>query len=124
MPGMKIGIKRVFEPADFENDGCRVLVDRLWPRGLTRQQLPHDLWLKQIAPSPALRKWFAHDPAHWNEFQQRYRAELAVNPAIQTLLDIASRQNLTLLYAARDPTCNHARVLCDYLLAQHGDQPK
>ncbi len=119
---MKIDIRRVYDPVLSGDDGYRVLVDRLWPRGLTRQQLPHDLWLKEIAPSPALRKWFAHDPNHWNEFQQRYRAELAANPAVQTLLDIASRQNLTLLYAARDPTCNHARVLCDYLLAHHGDQ--
>lgn len=114
---MDIQIKRVYAPAAPE-DGIRILVDRLWPRGLTRQQLPHARWLKEIAPSPALRKWFGHDPANWTVFQQRYRQELAANPNVAILLDYARAGRLTLLYAARDSDCNHARVLQDYLLAQ------
>lgn len=113
---MEIDIQRVYDPIQSGEGACRVLVDRLWPRGLTRQQLPHDFWLKEIAPSTTLRKWFAHDRSRWEAFQQRYLDELAANPAVQTLLDIAARRKLILLYAARDSACNHALVLRSYLL--------
>jgi uncharacterized protein YeaO (DUF488 family) len=115
---MDIQIKRVYAPAD-PADGCRILVDRLWPRGLTKQQVACDLWLKDIAPSPALRKWFNHDQTNWITFQQRYRHALAANPGVKNLLDKAAKGRLTLLYAARDPDCNHALVLRDYLLSQY-----
>lgn len=112
---MDIQIKRVYEPAD-PADGCRILVDRLWPRGLTKQQVACDLWLKEIAPTADLRKWFNHDHAKWTEFQQRYCNELSVNPAVKALLDRAAKGRLTLLYGARDAEYNQAVVLRDYLL--------
>ena len=115
---MDILIKRAYEPAD-PADGCRILVDRLWPRGLTRQQVACDLWLKDIAPSATLRKWFNHDPKNWPMFQQRYRDELTANSGVEELLDRAAKGRLTLLYGARDPDCNQAVVLRDYLLSRH-----
>ena len=114
----RIRIKRVYEAPDDE-DGIRVLVDRLWPRGLRKESAALTLWLKEIAPSPALRKWFGHDPAHWTEFIRRYRAELARNDEAVERLNVLSRKGrLTLLYAARDPAHNHALVLAEYLQDQ------
>ena len=110
-----IAIKRIYLPPD-DGDGHRVLVDRLWPRGLARSAAHLDDWLKAVAPSPDLRKWFNHDPAHWQEFQQLYRGELRDNPAVETLLEQAAKGKVTLLYAAHDETRNHALVLLDYLL--------
>ena len=111
---MRIQLKRAYEaPAD--SDGQRILVDRLWPRGLTKARAGIDLWLKDVAPSTELRKWFAHDPAKWPEFQRRYRAELKDNPAFGELRSIAGRQNVTLIYGARDQVHNEATVLKDLL---------
>ncbi len=110
-------IKRIYEPPAAD-DGARVLVDRLWPRGVRKQDAALTLWLKDVAPSPELRKWFNHDPERLQEFARRYRAELAHNAAINQLQELVKNEPVTLLYAARDPMCNHARVLADYLI-QH-----
>jgi uncharacterized protein YeaO (DUF488 family) len=111
----ELRIKRVYEPPDA-GDGFRVLVDRLWPRGVRREAAAQDLWLKDVAPSPELRKWWDHDPARLEEFGARYRAELDVNPAVATLLAaLREHPRVTLLYAARDPRVNHAEVLRAYL---------
>ncbi len=110
-----IQIKRVYEPAAKE-DGARFLVERLWPRGMKKEALPMDAWCRDAAPSDDLRRWFSHDPAKWKEFQRRYRAELAGNPAAcQPLLDAARLGNITLLYSAHDPKHNNAIVLKSYL---------
>ena len=108
-PGVRI--KRVYEePA--ATDGFRVLVDRLWPRGLTRKKAALDAWAKDIAPTPALRKWFGHEPERFSEFRERYRAELRGHrDEIAVLHERAKQQPVTLLYGARDPTVNHATVL-------------
>ena len=105
--------------APTRNDGYRVLVDRLWPRGVSRQSAALDLWLKEIAPTPELREWFGHDPAHFDEFRVRYRVELERNiSAVHQLLRVAARHDTTLLYAARDSRVNHAIVLAEYLAEQ------
>lgn len=114
-------IKRIYD-APSADDGTRVLVDRLWPRGVTKQAAALDLWFKDVAPTSELRKWFAHDPENWQEFQKRYRAELRQNDvAIERLLDYLEVGPLTLLYAARDPEINHALVLTNYI--RHYIQP-
>ena len=111
----EIRIKRVYDPPD-EADGTRALVDRLWPRGLRKENAVLTLWLKEIAPSPALRKWFGQDPTHWAEFGRRHRAELARDDeAVAKVTDLAKRGPLTLLYAAHDTAHNHALVLAAYL---------
>lgn len=110
-----IRIKRAYDPPDAE-DGARVLVDRLWPRGLRKQDAALTLWLKEIAPTPELRKWFGHDPARWAEFSRRYRAELAHNDAaVSRLVDLWQQGPLTLLYAAHDTAHNQAVVLLAFL---------
>ncbi|WP_254604865.1 DUF488 domain-containing protein [Acetobacter syzygii] len=110
-----IVIKRVYDPYDV-TDGIRILVDRLWPRGLHKSDVKMDYWLKNVAPSPELRHWFAHDPAHWDEFQINYRHELLHgNADLSRLIEIASQHKVTLLYAARNPLCNHALVLQKFL---------
>ena len=112
---MKIHLKRVYEsPAD--KDGLRVLVDRLWPRGLKKADAAVDLWLRAIAPSPELRKWFGHDPDKWVEFRRRYRSELTDKAdEIATLRERGGRGVVTLLYGARDEVHNHALVLKDFM---------
>ncbi|GIV50108.1 MAG: hypothetical protein KatS3mg038_0629 [Candidatus Kapaibacterium sp.] len=111
-----IRTKRVYLPPEPE-DGYRVLVDRLWPRGLRKVHLQVDLWLRDIAPSNELRKWFNHDPAKWEEFKRRYWRELAErHERIEQLLTIAATHRLTLLYSARDPDHNQAVALKEYLL--------
>lgn len=116
-----IRVKRVYEPASPE-DGFRILVDRLWPRGFTKEKLRADLWLKEIAPSNELRNWYHHDLARREEFKQRYYAELDANPeAVQLLLDQARKGRVTLLYAARDTEYNQATVLREYLLSKAGN---
>jgi uncharacterized protein YeaO (DUF488 family) len=118
-----IQIKRVYEPPSAR-DGKRFLVERLWPRGIKKENLEMDAWLKEIAPSPELRRWFAHDPAKWKEFQQRYRAELRSHPeALQPLLNAARRGNVTLLYSARDQEHNSALLLKDYMEKQLKKEP-
>lgn len=115
---IQVNLRRVYD-APAEEDGYRVLVDRLWPRGVAKDRLKHDLWLKDIAPSPELRRWFGHDPQRWEEFRRRYVAELETKSEIVAeLLERAKKQPLTLLYAARDPQHNHALVLKDYLEKQ------
>lgn len=110
-----ITTKRVYEPP-AKNDGKRFLVERLWPRGVKKEALQMDAWVKDVAPSDALRRWFNHDPAKWEEFQKRYRAELKKKPdAPRQLLDAARSGNLTLLFSAHDLEHNNALVLKDYL---------
>lgn len=111
-------IKRIYA-APSPDDGQRVLVDRLWPRGASKERADLTEWYKDIAPSTGLREWFGHDPANWQEFQVRYAQELDANPdAVAHLCALRSKGDLTLLYAALDPVINHAGVLLDYLHAQ------
>lgn len=113
----EIGIKRAYDPPAPE-DGLRVLVDRLWPRGLKREGAKIDLWLKAVAPSADLRRWFGHDPARWPGFQDRYRAELAGNAALDELRAIVKQgQRVTLLFGAKDTEHNNAVVLRAVVLA-------
>lgn len=110
-----IKLKRVYEKADKE-DGFRILVDRLWPRGLTKQRAAVDLWLKEIAPSTELRKWFGHDPEKWKEFRRRFRAEIKNHSDEVELIKSKARQDtVTLLYGARDQEHNEAVVLQQFL---------
>ena len=108
---MKLKIKRVYDkPA--EEDGTRILVDRLWPRGLTKQKAKVDVWLKDIAPSTELRKWFAHDPEKWKEFIKKYKKELHENKEQAAILKEYLRQGtVTLVYGARDEVHNEALVI-------------
>jgi uncharacterized protein YeaO (DUF488 family) len=108
-------LKRVYEdPAP--DDGLRVLVERLWPRGLTKERAAVDLWLKDVAPSPELRKWFNHDPARWDQFQKRYRQELhQKQDAIELLRQKEQEGTVTLVYAARDEEHNGALALKKFL---------
>jgi uncharacterized protein YeaO (DUF488 family) len=106
-----IQLKRVYEEPS-KKDGMRVLVERLWPRGLTKERAAVDLWLKDVAPSPELRKWFGHDPARWEQFQERYRQELREKKdAVQLLKQKGKEGTVTLVYAARDEEHNGALVL-------------
>jgi uncharacterized protein YeaO (DUF488 family) len=110
-------LKRVYEPPE-ESDGERVLVERLWPRGLRREEASLSLWLKEIAPSPALRQWFRHDPERWPEFRRRYEEELKAperQAALRDLADMAARGTVTLVFAARDKERNSAVVIADLL---------
>jgi uncharacterized protein YeaO (DUF488 family) len=115
----KVTLKRVYEPAS-RTDGCRILVDRIWPRGLTKTRAAVDIWLKDVAPSTTLRKWFGHRPERWTEFRQRYLRELrARNEAADALLDAASHhRHVTLLFSARDEKRNQAVVLQGFLKKQ------
>ncbi len=113
-----IRTKRVYLPPE-PGDGTRVLVDRLWPRGLKKADAAIDLWLKEVAPSRELRAWFGHDPEKWPEFVRRYHAELEQRPeAVERLLALAGSGPLTLLFAARDPEHNNAVALKAYLEAR------
>lgn len=107
---MTFQIKRAYEPP-AASDGLRILVDRLWPRGIKKNALKLDDWMKQVAPSPELRRWFGHKPERFAEFGRRYKAELAQNPAIAQLRNLGRGKTVTLVYAARDPHVNHALVL-------------
>ena len=108
-------LKRVYEPPS-PDDGARILVDRLWPRGLTKEKAALDLWMKEIAPSTELRKWFDHDPAKWTGFQARYAKELEARPELaDELRGEAHQGTVTLLYAARDEVHNEAVVLKAFL---------
>jgi len=108
---MPIGLKRAYDPP-ASSDGLRILVDRLWPRGLSKPEAHIDIWAKDVAPSPALRQWFGHDPAKWQEFQARYESELAHNnEAVVALRRLIGDKVATLIYAARDAEHTHALVI-------------
>jgi uncharacterized protein YeaO (DUF488 family) len=108
---MSINLKRAYDPPAAD-DGVRVLVERLWPRGLSKERAGVDLWLKDAAPSPELRRWYGHDPEKWPEFQRRYREELrARGPELDKLRGLAQQGGLTLVYGSRDTERNSATVL-------------
>jgi uncharacterized protein YeaO (DUF488 family) len=115
---MNIMLKRVYETPSH-GDGLRVLVDRLWPRGVKKDDGRFDVWLKEGAPSTELRQWFAHDPEKWPEFVRRYRSELKLNPALGELQKLARAGDVTLVYGARDPAHNQAQVLKQVLETLH-----
>jgi uncharacterized protein YeaO (DUF488 family) len=109
-----VRIKRVYESAD-EADGVRVLVDRLWPRGFTKERASVDHWMKEVAPSTELRKWFGRDPERWDEFRARYLAELEGSEAVERLRELAHEGVVTLVYSVRDEERNHAILLRELL---------
>ncbi|MDA8230009.1 MAG: DUF488 family protein [Magnetospirillum sp.] len=112
----RVRIRRIYDQPSAE-DGTRVLVDRLWPRGLTKEAARVDRWLREIAPSAELRRWFGHAPERWPEFRRRYAGELERNPdAVAELHRLAAQGPVTLLFAARDETRNNAVILRDLLL--------
>jgi uncharacterized protein YeaO (DUF488 family) len=112
---MSFQIKRAYEKPE-RNDGCRVLVDRIWPRGVTKAEAKISQWCKEIAPSTGLRKWFAHDPARWLEFKRRYFAELdAQREPLDELRKLATSRTVTLVFGARDTEHNQAAALKEYL---------
>ncbi len=110
----KLSIKRVYETPSGE-DGCRILIDRLWPRGLTKEKAQVDLWLKEISPSADLRKWFGHDPEKWPEFRKKYKAEINNNAEASQVLknEIKKNEKVTLVYSAKDEEHNDAVVLLE-----------
>ena len=111
----QVDIKRVYEQAADE-DGVRILVDRLWPRGVSKERAALTGWLKDVAPSPDLRRWWHHDPDRFEDFARRYRTELDDNPALEDLLSIVREHDrTTLVYAAKNPAVNHALILRDYI---------
>jgi len=111
----RVQLKRAYDPPS-PRDGTRVLVDRLWPRGVRKTKARIDLWLKDVAPSTALRQWFGHEPARWSEFRRRYRAELKRQPEALTQLRTLARQGrTTLVFGARDERRNEAVVLKELL---------
>jgi uncharacterized protein YeaO (DUF488 family) len=110
-----IAVKRAYEAAD-PRDGARILVERLWPRGVTKRAARLDGWYQEVAPSPALRQWFGHDPERWSEFTRRYTRELRARPeSWRPLLALARRRRVTLVFGARDTTHNSAVVLARFL---------
>ena len=114
----RIEVKRVYEPAS-RTDGTRILVDRLWPRGLSKEDAAIDHWCKELAPSTALRQWFGHKPERWEEFRKRYKAELAEAPeALAELRGFARKGPITLLFAAHDELHNNAVVIHELLCAK------
>ncbi len=114
----RIRIRRVRDPM-ADDEGTRVLVDRIWPRGLRRADVVFDHWLKEVTPSPELRRWFGHDPARWQDFRLHYLTELSTEPTrAALLLDLCEDPPVTLLYDARDRQHNHAIVLREFLLDQ------
>lgn len=119
----KISVKRIYE-VPSPDDGFRILVDRIWPRGVSKQEAALDLWLKDIAPTTELRQWFHHQTVNegvWKTFQQRYHDELQGNgEAVQVLQRHCAEHPVTLLYSARDMAHNHAQLLKSYIEAQHG----
>jgi uncharacterized protein YeaO (DUF488 family) len=111
----RIQLKRIYDPPE-KSDGYRVLVDRIWPRGISKEAAAIDLWMWAVAPSTPLRKWFDHDVARWDDFRKRYRAELRKHaPELDELRAPAAKKRLTLLFGARDPEHNQAVVLKDVL---------
>ena len=112
---MKINLKRVYDPVSKE-DGVRILIERLWPRGVKKEDLKMHEWLKEVAPSTDLRKWFSHDPVKWKEFQKRYFEELNKNSeALEPLIKALRKDTVTLLYSSKDTEHNNAVSLKNYL---------
>jgi uncharacterized protein YeaO (DUF488 family) len=107
---MPFQIKRIYD-ARGPRDGIRVLVDRLWPRGVAKAKAKLDRWMKDIAPTPELRTWFGHKPERFSDFSKRYREQLAANPEVAELRRLGRGKTVTLLYGARDPEINHAVIL-------------
>lgn len=117
MRRMNIQTKRVYDPIE-KKDGVRILVDRVWPRGMSKERLQADLWLKDASPSTALRKWFGHDRSRWEIFKKRYFSELDAKPeVIDQVLESAARGPVTLLFSARDTEYNQAIALKAYLIS-------
>jgi uncharacterized protein YeaO (DUF488 family) len=115
MKRRQVRLKRVYE-APSATDGTRVLVDRLWPRGLTKEEVAADLWLREVAPSTPLRRWFDHDARRWRQFSRKYRSELARRPEVLELLDdLRRRTPVTLIFGARDAAHSHAVILRELL---------
>jgi uncharacterized protein YeaO (DUF488 family) len=115
----EIKLKRVYDPPS-QTDGTRILVERLWPRGIKKSDLKLDTWLKEVAPSTELRKWFSHDPAKWNEFQKKYTLELRANKeALEPLLQALRKGAVTLLYSSHDTEHNNAVCLKNYLMLHY-----
>ena len=113
MPEARVRLRRIYDPP-ASDQGKRVLVDRVWPRGISRAALQHDLWLREVAPSTPLRKWFGHRADRWEEFQRRYREELSSGPAgdaLDELVGLARKEPVVLLFGARNPELNQATVL-------------
>jgi uncharacterized protein YeaO (DUF488 family) len=118
----EIRLRRAYEPA-AAGDGYRVLVDRIWPRGVTKAELAIDSWRKDLAPSTALRRWFGHDPARWDEFKARYRQEIEASGAdLSDLLSHCRTGTLTLVFGAKDERHNNAVVLKDHLSRLDGER--
>jgi uncharacterized protein YeaO (DUF488 family) len=114
-----IKIKRIYAPP-AEDDGFRILVDRLWPRGLTKEKAKVDLWLKEIAPSDQLRKWYAHDPKKWGEFRKKYFMELDLKKELANqIIQKTKKQDVTLLYSSKEENINNAVALKEYII-EHG----
>jgi uncharacterized protein YeaO (DUF488 family) len=114
---MTLRVKRVYE-APSPEDGTRILVDRLWPRGLSKEKAHVDFWLKEIAPSTELRKWFNHEPEKWDEFRRRYRHELRERqPAFDNLLEVIGKKPATLLFGSKEERFNDAVALKEFILA-------
>jgi len=119
-----LGIKRTYD-APAHGDGRRILVERLWPRGMKKEAVAADAWMKEVAPSTQLRQWFDHRVERWEEFQRRYRKELKANPgAWEPILDAEGRGTVTLLYSAHDTLHNGAVVLRDYLAEREVGRPR
>ena len=121
-PSSHLSLKRAYEPAAPE-DGYRILIDRLWPRGVSKEKAALDDWIKEIAPSTHLRKWFGHDPGRWCEFQRRYRAELREHTEqLDRIRDLAKARHVTLVYSAHDEQHNDAVVLQNVLLGRDEEE--
>lgn len=119
-----IRLKRAYEPAS-SRDGIRFLVERLWPRGVTKEKLRIEAWLKEAGPTTELRKWFGHDPEKWDEFRRRYRRELDSHPEVwQRIVSAARRGPVTLVYSSHDTEHNNAVALKEYLEARARRSPK
>ncbi len=115
---MEIRVKRIYEPPE-PVDGVRLLVDRLWPRGVSRESTSLDAWMREVAPSSELRRWFGHDASRWQEFKRRYAVELGTRQdLVAEILSLARDRPVTLLYSARDPDHNQAVALAEYLAAK------
>jgi uncharacterized protein YeaO (DUF488 family) len=114
--------KRAYDPPSSK-DGIRILVDRLWPRGLRKDAAAFDFWVKDLAPTTSLRQWFDHRPERFAEFKRRYRGELESNPAVADVLRRIGNAKVSLLYAAKDPAINHAVVLAEFLSRPRRENP-